>query len=54
MRIVNITIEQITGRDDGQSGHERHQLILSEDEEFLGIVMLWVTKPPPENELTSS
>jgi len=32
--------------DNGLSAHERHQLILSEDEKFLGIAMVYDGSPP--------
>ena len=54
MKVVTITIDQVSAWDDGQSAHERHQIIMSEDEEFLGVVLVYTTKPIEENELTSS
>ena len=54
MKVVTITIEQTSDRDIGLSAHERHQIIMLEDEEFLGVLLVYTTKPIEENELTLS
>lgn len=54
MTLVTISVDISTEGDNGQFGHEEHQLILSEDEQFIGIAMLWVTDPAEVDELTYS
>ena len=41
MILVEVFVSVTPEGDDGQSAHERHQLILSDDEEFLGIAMMY-------------
>ena len=41
MTVVDILVSVSSEGDPGLSAHERHQLILSEDEEFLGIAMVY-------------
>ena len=41
MTVVDILVSVSSEGDLGLSAHERHQLILSEDEEFLGIAMVY-------------
>ena len=50
IKSVGISIED----DNGQFGHEEHQLILSEDEQFIGVAMLYYSEPAEVDELTSS
>ena len=45
---VDISVEA----NNGQSGHERHQLILSEDEQFLGIAFMYASEPADEDDVT--
>ena len=45
MTLVTISVGISIEDDNGQFGHEEHQLILSEDEQFIGIAMIWVTDP---------
>jgi hypothetical protein len=46
MTLVEVVISVTPEGDDGQSAHERHQLILSDDEEFLGIAMMYDGSDP--------
>ena len=46
MTIVDVVVSVTPEGDIGQSAHERHQLILSDDEEFLGIAMMYDGVPP--------
>jgi hypothetical protein len=41
MTLVEVLVSVTPEGDNGQSAHERHQLILSDDEEFLGIAMMY-------------
>ena len=45
MTVVDVLVSVTRGADIGLSAHERHQLILSEDEEFLGIAMIYDGSP---------
>ena len=45
MTFVEVVVSVSHGVDNGLSAHERHQLILSEDEEFLGIAMIYDGSP---------
>ena len=47
--VVTVTHEV----DNGLSAQERHMLILSPDEQFLGVAMLYEGSPPADNILTS-
>jgi hypothetical protein len=46
MTIVDVVVSVTPEGDIGQSAHERHQLILSDDEEFLGIAMMYDGSDP--------
>ena len=46
MTVVDILVTVTHGVDNGLSGQERHQLILSEDEQFLGVAMLYDGSQP--------
>ena len=46
MTVVEVLVTVTHGVDIGLSGQERHQLILSEDEQFLGIAMVYVVVSP--------
>ena len=46
MTVVDILVIVTHGVDIGLSAQERHQLILSEDEQFLGVAMLYDGSQP--------
>ena len=48
MTVVDILVTVTREADNGQSAHERHQLILSEDEQFLGVAMVYDGSQPKE------
>ena len=50
MTIVDVVVSVTPEGDIGQSAHERHQLILSDDEEFLGIAMMYDGVPPKSDD----
>lgn len=54
MTLVTISVDIYIEDDNGQFGHEEHQLILSEDEQLIGICFVYVGKPMEENILTLS
>ena len=45
MTFVEVVVSVSHGVDNGLSAHERHQLILSENEEFLGIALVYDGSP---------
>lgn len=52
--IIAITgIEESPNGDLGQFAHEEHQLILNEDEQFVGICMVYTGSKPLELAFTS-
>jgi hypothetical protein len=56
MKLVVVTVEQFEDSpegDNGLSAHERHQLILTEDERFLGIIMCFQGADPIKIDLPS-
>ena len=53
MTVVEVVVSVSPGGDVGLSAHERHQLILSPDEQFLGVALLYDGSPPADNILTS-
>ena len=48
--LVIISVED----DNGQFAHEEHQLILSEDEHFLGCALMYIGEPLEVDKLTYS
>ena len=48
--LVIISVED----DNGQFAHEEHQLILSEDEQLIGLCFVYAGEPMEENILTLS
>ena len=48
MTVVEVLVTVSPVGDSGLSGQERHQLILSPDEQFLGVAMLYDGSPPKE------
>ena len=46
MTIVEVLVSVTPEGYNGLSAHERHQLILSENEEFLGIALVYDGSPP--------
>ena len=46
MTVVDVIVSVTREADNGLSAHERHQLILSEDEQFLGVAMLYDGSQP--------
>jgi hypothetical protein len=48
--LVIISVED----DNGQFAHEEHQLILSEDEQLIGLCFVYTGEPMEENILTFS
>ena len=50
MTIVDVLVCVTPNGDNGQSAQEGHQLILSDDEEFLGIAMLYDGSPPKSDD----
>jgi hypothetical protein len=48
MTIVNVLVSVTREADNGQSAQEGHQLILSDDEQFLGIAMLYDGSTPKQ------
>ena len=53
MKRFTITITAYPEGDNGQFAQEEHKLILSEEEEFVGICFVYTTEPNQENILTS-
>ena len=45
MTVVEVVVSVSPEGDIGLSAHERHQLILSDDEQFLGIAMVYDGSP---------
>jgi hypothetical protein len=45
MIFVEVVVTVSHGVDDGLSGQERHKLILSEDEQFLGVALVYDGSP---------
>ena len=45
MTVVEVVVSVSREADPGLSAHERHQLILSEDEKFLGVAMVYDGSP---------
>ena len=45
MTVVEVVVSVTPNGDIGLSAHERHQLILSENEQFLGIAMVYDGSP---------
>ena len=50
MTIVDVIVSVTPGGDNGQSDQEGHQLILSDDEQFLGIAMLYDGSSPKSDD----
>ena len=48
MTFVEVVVNVSHGVDDGLSGQERHKLILSENEQFLGVALVYDGSPPKE------
>jgi hypothetical protein len=48
MIVVDVFVSVTPGGDNGPSAQEGHQLILSDDEQFLGIAMLYDSPEPEE------
>ena len=48
MTVVEVLVTVTHGVDIGLSGQERHQLILSPDEQFLGIAMVYGGSEPKQ------
>ena len=48
MTVVEVLVTVTREADIGLSAHERHQLILSEDEQFLGIAMVYGGSEPKQ------
>ena len=46
MTIVEVFVSVTPEGDNGRSAHERHQLILSDDEQFLGVAMFYDGSEP--------
>jgi hypothetical protein len=53
MKRYTITITSFPEGDTGPFAHEEHQLILSDEEEFVGICFVYTSDPTQENILTS-
>ncbi len=53
MTEVEVVVTVTREADNGLSAQERHMLILSPDEQFLGVAMLYEGSPPADNILTS-
>ena len=45
MTVVEVIVQVTHGVDVGLSAHERHQLVLDEGEQFLGIAMVYDGSP---------
>ena len=52
MTVVDVIVSVTREADNGLSAHERHQLILSEDEQFLGVAMVYDGSPPESDIVT--
>ena len=52
MTEVTIEVEVSHEVDNGQSAQERHKLLLSDDERFLGLILLWQGSEPMKIDFT--